>query len=73
MAEGQVTYEIRADDSKVSKDLDKAEKKMESELSSGSKKAGEAIDKNIGSATANVEKKSSKMSITVKDSLEHCL
>ena len=69
MAEGQVTYEIRADDSKVSKDLDKAEKKMESELSSGSKKAGEAIDKNIGSATANVEKKSSKMSTTVKDSL----
>ena len=42
---------------------------MESELSSGSKKAGEAIDKNIGSATANVEKKSSKMSTTVKDSL----
>ena len=70
MAEGQVTYEIRADDTKVSKDIDKAEKKMESELSSGSKKAGEAIEKNLGSATANVEKKSSKMSTTIKDSLE---
>ena len=69
MADGEVVYEIRADDSKISKDIDKAEKKMESGLSDGSKKAGAEIDKNLGGSMANVEKKSAKMSSSVKDSL----
>ena len=45
MAEGQVTYEIRADDSKVSKDLDKAEKRWNQSFQAAARKQEKLLTK----------------------------
>lgn len=57
MADGQVVYEVRADASKVDKDLQTTEKKIAAGLDEGSKKGGAALDKNLGDAYGNAQKK----------------
>ena len=57
MADKQVTYEVRIDSSKADKELEQVEKKIETGFSNSSKKAGKAVEDNIGSSLSNVEKK----------------
>lgn len=60
MADGQVVYEVRADSSRVDKDLQVTEKKIETGLDEGSKKAGKAMEENLGEAFDGLETKATK-------------